>query len=188
MSYCCNCGKELSCDKDILCPECRKKLNSAAEENLEKTSKNKKIKRIEEFSYPSYFGSDYKNPCPWETPSRGLGQAVTGFVLGLIALIIVTAPFIVSLVANFADDGVDLGGLSVLSIPLAVAGLVLGIVSKKSYRKYTALGVYKEKTIESLSISAIVLSSISLGIIAILFLIGMGFLWFIAFLFMIFTK
>lgn len=188
MSYCCNCGKELSCDKDILCPDCRKKLNSAAEENLEKTSKNKKIKRIEEFSYPFYLGSDYKNPFPWETPSRGLGQAITGFVFGLIALILVTAPFIVSLVVNFVNDGVDLGGLSVLSIPLAVAGLVLGIVSKKSYRKYTALGVYKEKSIESLSISAIVLSSISLGIIAMLFLLGMGFLWFIEFLFTIFFK
>lgn len=188
MPYCCNCGKELSCDKDILCPDCRKKLNSAAEANLEKTSNNKKIERSEKLSYPFYFGSDYNNPCPWETPSRGLGQAVTGFIFGLISLIFVTAPFIVSFFASFANEGVDLGGISVLSVPLAVVGLVLGIVSKKSYKKYTMLGVYKDKSINSLSTSAIVLSSVSLGIIAILFLLGMGFLWFIAFLFAIFFK
>ncbi len=191
MPYCCNCGKELSCDKDILCPDCRKKLNSAAEENFEKTSENEKMKRNSESASLSYLESNYKNPFPYETPSHGLGQAVTGFIFGLIALILAAVPFIVVfIVANVApkSDGVDLGGLSVLAIPFAVAGLVLGIISKKSYKKNTMLGVYKEKSIESLSISAIVLSCISLGIIAILFLLGMGFLWFIAFLIMIFIK
>lgn len=191
MPYCCNCGKELSSDKDILCSDCRKKLNSAAEENLEKTTENKKVKRNNEFSYPLYFGNDYKNPFPWETPTRGLGQAITGFIFGLIALILVAIPFIVVfIVANVApeSDGVDLGGLSLLAIPCAVVGLVLGIISKKSYKKYTMLGVYKEKSIDSLSTSAIVLSCISLGVIAILFILGMGFLWFIAFLLAIFSK
>lgn len=159
MSYCCNCGKEVN-NGDVLCPECRAKLNSATN-----GCKN------EQTDFTSTNNSRVANYAPWETPTNGLKEAILSFVFAVVSFVLLcTALAITNIVAEVAVH------MLLVSIPLAIVSVVLGFKSKKHYKKYVKLGVNKDKRIYRFSIFGIVIGIVALVLIAIwMFLVIMAF-------------
>lgn len=162
MSRCCNCGKEVYKD-DVLCENCRGKLNSVYNGNTGGQS-----------SFETST-TTVVNYAPWETPKNGLKNAVLSFVFGLLSLIL----FLSVSAIEFVAPEVSLC-LIYISFPLAIVSLVVGFKSKNNYNKYIGLGVNKDKRIRRFSNLGIAFAIISLVFIVLFIFFG-----FIAFCYMV---